>query len=97
MHANDLMVNPAQGPCGFRETHLSPTTATSSSPRIHPFFLFLWPSPSLEQNCLIKYNAAGNWMVQLVRCPSLDFSSGHNLKIVRSSQALGSALGMESA
>ena len=37
------------------------------------------------------------WVAQLVKCPTLDFSSGHDLRLVRSSPLLGSSLGMESA
>ena len=37
-------------------------------------------------------------MVQLVKCPTLDFSSGHDLiRVVGSSSALGSMLGVETA
>ena len=36
-------------------------------------------------------------MAQSVRCRTLDFSSGHDLRIIRSSPSLASALGMEQA
>ena len=39
----------------------------------------------------------GTWVAQLLRRPTLDFSSGHDLTVVRSSPALGSVLGTEPA
>ena len=36
-------------------------------------------------------------MAQLVKCPTPNFSSGHDLTVVRSSPALGSTLSMEAA
>ena len=36
-------------------------------------------------------------MAQSVRWPTLDFGSGHDLRVVRSNPTSGSALGMESA
>ena len=36
-------------------------------------------------------------MVQSVECPSLDLTSGHDLRVVRSSPASGSVLSIESA
>ena len=40
---------------------------------------------------------SGAWVAQLVQCLSLDFSSGHNLGILRSNPVLGSVLSGESA
>ena len=39
-------------------------------------------------------DAWGAWVAQLVKCPTLDFSSGHDLTVVRSSPTLGSMLSM---
>ena len=36
-------------------------------------------------------------MAQSVKCPTLDFGSGHDLRVLGSSPTLGSMLGMESA
>ena len=36
-------------------------------------------------------------MAQLVKRPTLDFNSGHDLTVMRSSPALGSVLGVEAA
>ena len=38
-----------------------------------------------------------NQMAQVVKCPTLDLNSGHDLRVVRSSPTLGSALDMEPA
>ena len=38
------------------------------------------------------YNVGGSWVAQLVECPTLSFGPGHDLRAVRSSWALGSAL-----
>ena len=35
-------------------------------------------------------------MAQLVKCPTLDFSSSHDLTVMRSSPKSGSALGVKS-
>ena len=37
----------------------------------------------------------GTWVVELVEHPTLDFSSGLNLRVLSSSPMLGSMLGME--
>ena len=39
----------------------------------------------------------GVWVVQLVKCPTLGFGSGSNLRVMRSSPTSGSALSAESA
>ena len=44
-----------------------------------------------------KIKKRGIWMAQLVECPTSDFSSGHGLRIMRSSPQLGFAPTMESA
>ena len=44
-----------------------------------------------------KNGGWGTWMVQSVKCLTLDFGSGHDLTIVGLSPALGSALSMEPA
>ena len=35
------------------------------------------------------------WVAQSVKHPTPDFDSGHNLRVVKSSPTLGSALGIE--
>jgi len=35
----------------------------------------------------------GAWVAQSVKCPTLDFRSGHDLRVVRSSPVSGSTLG----
>ena len=42
-------------------------------------------------------NEWGVWVVQLIECPTLDLSPGLDLRVVSSSPALGSKLGMELA
>ena len=37
----------------------------------------------------------GTWVAQQVKHPTLDFGSGHDLKVIRSSSALSSELGVE--
>lgn len=55
--------------------------------------------PRVRNKCLSDlyilklYTNRGAWMVQLVKL--LDFSSGHNFKVLESSSALGSVLGVE--
>ena len=39
----------------------------------------------------------GPWVAQLFKCPTLDFSSGRDLRVLRSSPVWGSELGMEAA
>ena len=39
----------------------------------------------------------GAWVAQLVECPTLDFGSGHDLRVMRSNPMSGCTLGMESA
>ena len=39
----------------------------------------------------------GAWVAQLVRCPTLGFNSGHDLRVVRSSPAFGSILDGDSS
>ena len=39
----------------------------------------------------------GDWVAQLVKQLTLDFGSGHDLRVVRSSPTLGFALSMEPA
>jgi len=39
----------------------------------------------------------GTWVAQLVKHPTLDFSSGHDLRVIRSNPALGSVLSVEPA
>ena len=39
----------------------------------------------------------GTWVAQLVKCPTLDFSSVHDLNVLGLSPASGSPLSMEPA
>ena len=46
------------------------------------------PSFSIEsdfQLCNQKMSGAPGWLAQLVKCPTLDFGSGHDLRVMRSS------------
>ena len=44
----------------------------------------------------LKYHVAWDtWVAQLVQLLTLDFNVGHDLTVVRSSPASGSALGMK--
>lgn len=57
--------------------------------RIINSFLSL-PAPIVyEESCW------GAWAAQQVKCPTVEFSSGHDLLVVRSSPKSGSALNME--
>ena len=42
-----------------------------------------------------KSECRGDWVTQWVKYLTLDFGSGHDLRVVRSSPTLGYALGME--
>ena len=44
-----------------------------------------------------RITSSGAWGAQLVECLTLDFGSGHDLRVVRLNPALGSMLSMESA
>ena len=44
-----------------------------------------------------KYYKRGTWVPQSIKHPILDFGSGHDLRVVRWSPALGSALSVEPA
>ena len=46
---------------------------------------------------LLKLSLQGTWVTQLIKHLTLDFSSGHNLRVVRSSPMSGSMLGVEPA
>jgi len=52
-----------------------------------------------DQHCsfLLELALRGAWMAQSVEHPTLDFSSGHDLRVVGLSPVLGSVLGGESA
>ena len=39
----------------------------------------------------------GTWVAQLVKHPTLDFGSGHDLRVMRLSRVSGSVLGVEPA
>lgn len=44
-----------------------------------------------------KYQLRGTWVAQFVKHLTLNFGSGHDLRVVRSSPASGSMLSEESA
>ena len=48
-------------------------------------------------NAYCKTDTWGTWVAQSVGCQTLDFSSGHNLRVVRSSPKMGSVLSGESS
>jgi len=45
----------------------------------------------------IKGQARGAWVAHSAKCPTLDFSSGHEIRVVKSSPVLGFVLSRESA
>jgi len=50
-----------------------------------------------KQNVVLRMKEWGAWVAQSVKHPTLDFGSGHELRVVSSSPAWGSTLGMELA
>ena len=46
---------------------------------------------------LKEYQSWGAWVAQSVKCLTLDFNLGHDLRVVRLTTALGSELSAESA
>lgn len=42
-------------------------------------------------------SSKGAWVAQLVKCPTLDFGSGHDLRVKRLNLVLGSLLSLEPA
>ena len=53
--------------------------------------------PVIYLDSFIKFYFGGTWVAQLVKCLSLDISSGCDLAVVRPSPRSGSVLGTESA
>uniref|UniRef100_A0A452UX66 Tubulin/FtsZ 2-layer sandwich domain-containing protein n=1 Tax=Ursus maritimus TaxID=29073 RepID=A0A452UX66_URSMA len=53
--------------------------------------------PGCQQHHLLILYSPGTWVARFVKCPTLDFGSAHDLRVVRSSPALGLTLGMEPA
>jgi len=51
----------------------------------------------METHLKILETIGGVWVAQLVKCPTLEFSSGHDLRVMRSSPASSSMLGVEPA
>ena len=65
---------------------------------IHPFLLFyIHMLIYFVILSFIKFLKGGAWVAKSVKHPTLDFGSGHDIRIMRSSPTSGSALGMESA
>ena len=58
------------------------------------YLLLLYPSHPVD---LKNNNFSGTWVAQLAECPTFDSCSGHDLRVVGSSPALGSALSGKSA
>ena len=57
-----------------------------------------WQSySSIPKNLDKKWAHWGTWVAQSVKCPTLNFSSGHDLRVVRWSPTSGSMLSTESA
>ena len=54
-------------------------------------------APSLGCAQEHKKNFRATWVAQWVKRPTLYFHTGHDLRVVESSLALGSALGIETA
>jgi len=53
--------------------------------------------PGRETTTKSKMISWSTWVAQLVKRPTLDFGSGHDLRVVRSSPTSGPMLGMEPA
>ena len=45
----------------------------------------------------VKWQKRDTWVAQLVKFPTLDFDSGHDLRVMRQGLTSGSMLGMEPA
>jgi len=62
---------------------------------------FLRPDHDYFIESMIKnkkyWHPQGAWVAQSVKCPTLDFGSGHDLRVGRLSPILGSVLGVEPA
>ena len=56
----------------------------------------LLPGAPRDVECSFNMDFRGAWVAQLVEHPTLGFSSGHDLKVVRSSPVSGSVLSGES-
>ena len=75
--------------------HRASSSATIPIPNI--------PGPTCEGKYYIltdsgqEARSSGAWVIQSVKRPALDFSSGHDLRVLRSSPTTGSALLMEPA
>lgn len=48
----------------------------------------------LKKKSSFKKKLWSTWVAQLVKCLTLDFGSGHGVRVVRSSPPLGSVLGV---
>ena len=64
--------------------------------KIHQWYSLECPS---EEKCcdIFKYMGRGSWVAQLVKHLALNFGSGHDLRVVKSSPVSGSRLCVESA
>jgi len=58
---------------------------------------YIKPKDSTKKLLEIIREFRGAWVVQLVKHPTLGFSSGDDLRVMRSSPASGSTLSMEPA
>ena len=45
---------------------------------------------------VLHVSSGGTWVAQSLKCPTLDFSSGHDLTVMRLSSTLGSVMTVQS-
>ena len=71
---------------------------------LHLFAKYLWrvcciPGVVLgsKHKLLKSLGFRGSWVARLVECPTVDFGSGHDLRVRRSSPMSGSTLGVDPA
>ena len=62
-----------------------------------PSISIYWNSLRTGTNASLNVRYRGTWVDQSVKHPTLDFSLGHDLRVMRSSPTSGSTLGMEPA
>ena len=88
----DLIFKWSLHPVGFKLTTprsriAHSTDWASQAPLTSVFKWFFW--------LLWLKSASSAWVAPLVKCPTLDFGSGHDLRVVRLSPMLGSMLSVE--
>ena len=62
------------------------------SGKVEMFCISIWVAITQIYSILKTHEICGVWVAQSVKCPTLGFSSGHDLTLMRSSPTSGSAL-----